>query len=497
MTNGVSKRFFLAGGLSALAAGVALGDAPAVSLRPNARGGGFHKRAVKGPGALISEAKLGGHVSYAVADAKTGARLEGNLPSMLVAPASVTKAVTALYALETLGAGHRFETRLMATGAVSNGILSGDLILMGGGDPTLDTNHLAEMAGQLKAAGVREVRGAFKVYEGALPYVSSIDADQPDHLGYSPAVSGIALNYNRVHFEWRRASGKYSVTMDARSDRYRPDVVTAQMRIADRSVPVYSYADRKGVDEWSVARGALGNAGARWLPVRKPGAYAGDVFRTMAGSQGIRLKAAEVVRRAPQGTVLVTHRSEPLRGILRDMLRFSTNLTAEMVGMAATVRRGRMPSGLKASASGMNAWAKSKLGVSGMKLQDHSGLGAGNRMTADAMVDMLVKVYASDALRPLLKPVEMRDAKGKVLKNHPIAVNAKTGTLNFVSGLGGYMEAKDGSVLAFAIFSGDEAVRKRIRKANREAPRGARGYNRRAKQLQQKLIERWGTLYGS
>lgn len=497
MTHGISKRYFLAGGISALAAGVAFADAPGKSLRPRARGGDFHKRAVRGPKDLIREAKLNGHVAYAVADAKTGARLEANTPTAQVAPASVTKAVTALYALDRLGAGHRFQTRLMATGSVSNGVVSGDLVLVGGGDPTLDTNDLANMARQLKAAGIREVRGAFKVYEGALPFVKTIDTDQPDHVGYSPAVSGIALNFNRVHFEWRRASGKYSVTMDARSDRYRPDVTMARMRIAERSIPVYSYADQKGVDTWSVARSALGGGGSRWLPVRKPGDYAADVFRTMAGAQGIRLKPAQNLKRAPQGAVLVTHQSEVLREVLRDMLRFSNNLIAEMVGMAATARGGRNPSGLRASASAMNAWAKSKLGVSGMKLQDHSGLGAGNRMTADAMVDTLVKVYASNTLRPLLKPVAMRDAKGKVLKNHPIAVNAKTGTLNFVSGLGGYMEAKDGSVLAFAIFSGDEAVRKRIKKANREAPQGARGYNKRAKRLQQQLIERWGTLYGS
>ena len=55
----------------------------------------------------------------------------------------------------------------------------------------------------------------------------------------------------------------------------------------------------------------------------------------------------------------------------------------------------------------------------------------------------------------------------------------------------------DGTVLAFAIFSADEGTRKRISKANREAPQGARSYNKRAKRMQQKLIERWGALYGA
>ena len=87
-----------------------------------------------------------------------------------LAPASVTKAVTALYALDTLGRGHRFATRLLAAGPVEDGVLRGDLVLAGGGDPTLDTDALADMAAGLKRAGVREVTGAFRVWGGAVPY---------------------------------------------------------------------------------------------------------------------------------------------------------------------------------------------------------------------------------------------------------------------------------------------------------------------------------------
>ena len=200
---------------------------------------------------------------------------------------------------------------------MSNGVVQGDLILAGGGDPTVDTDVLADMARRLKAAGVRSVRGKFKVYDGALPRIETIDTDQPAHVGYSPAVSGIALNFNRVHFEWRRSAGTYGVTMEARTKKYRPQVRTAKMRIADRDLPVYKYSGTGGIDNWSVSRKALGNGGARWLPVRDPGAYAGDVFRTVAASQGIKLPGAQVVSAAPKGTALVTHQSEKLRELLR------------------------------------------------------------------------------------------------------------------------------------------------------------------------------------
>ena len=158
-------------------------------------------------------------------------------------------------------------------------------------------------------------------------------------MGDSPAVSGIALNFNRVHFEWKRSGNGYGVTMDARSDRYRPAGYSSKMQIADRNLPGYTYSDGGRTDNWTVSRRALGGSGARWLPVRKPALYAGDVFQTLMRAQGIVLTAPKVVARATVGTALVAHQSDELRVILRDMLRFSTNLTAEMVGMSATRAR--------------------------------------------------------------------------------------------------------------------------------------------------------------
>jgi D-alanyl-D-alanine carboxypeptidase/D-alanyl-D-alanine-endopeptidase (penicillin-binding protein 4) len=149
----------------------------------------------------------------------------------------------------------------MATGPISNGRLKGDLVLVGGGDPTLTTDDLAEMAAGLKRAGVREVTGKFKVNASALPYVKSIDNSQPDHVGYSPAVSGLNLNFNRVHFEWKRiggVGGKYEIMMDARTEKYRPRVSIAKMRVVNREQPVYGYKSANGVDNWTVARRALG-----------------------------------------------------------------------------------------------------------------------------------------------------------------------------------------------------------------------------------------------
>lgn len=496
MENRLSRRGFL----GSVAAFAALGQGafaapPAESLRPVLRDADFYKKAIPEVSQIINGHKLSGRVAFALADVQSGAWLECAHEHVGTPPASVTKAITALYALEVLGAEHRFETKLVATGGIADGEVQGDLILVGGGDPTLDTDVLAQMAADLKVAGVVAVKGGLKVYQGALPFVARIDPEQPDHVGYNPAVTGIALNFNRVHFEWRRNSGKYTVTMDGRSKKYRPDVTFAAMQIEDRATPVYTYRDQAGRDQWSVARGALGGSGARWLPVRKPALYAGEVFATLAGAHGIRLGKPEVIAALPAHEVVVRHESLGLRMILRDMLRYSTNLTAEMVGLAATQKRVGRVNGLQASAAEMNRWAVAALGMQAPKLVDHSGLGDASTLTALDMTRALLAVKDAD-FRAILKQFGFRDGKGRPVKEQAVAVDAKTGTLNFVSSLAGYMTGQDGREMAFAIFASDMGARSRISRADRESPAGARTYNKRAKRVQQALIERWDALYG-
>lgn len=478
--------------------GPAFAAAPARSLRPVARGTDLRARALGDVDSLVARYKLSGNVGFAVADVQTGTVLEDFNPTAGLPPASVTKSLTALYALDRLGPDHRFHTRILANGPVSDGVLKGDLILAGGGDPSLDTEALATMAANLRATGLREVRGRFIVCDGALPYVRSIDPEQLPHVGYSPAVSGIALNYNRVHFQWERSGSKYTVTMDARTERYRPDVVSARMKVVDRKLPVYTYADADGTDSWTVAKAALGNGGARWLPVRNPGAYAGDVFRTLARSNGIVLKPAKVQQAVPAGArMLVAHQSQPLSHLLRLMLKYSNNLTAEMVGLAASSVLGPAPTSLQGSAARMNAWAARTLGMTTAQLVDHSGLGAASRLAPGDLTRALVQVRHGGALRPLLKRVRMRDSQGRTIRDHPIKVDAKTGTLFFVSCLAGFMTAQDGTELAFAIFTADTDRRARAVLSGEERPPGAKGWNGQSKRLQQALIERWGLLYGS
>ena len=285
--------------------------------------------------------------------------------------------------------------------------------------------------------------------------------------------------------------------MDARSERYRPEVSVARMQIRNRKVPVYTYENRGGIDHWTVASGALGKGGGRWLPVRQPEIYAGEVFRTLARAHGIVLKAPKKMMAAPKGQVLASHQSASLKDLLRGMLRYSTNITAEMIGLSATRRRGVKAGSLKVSAGEMNKWAAGALDMRNAALVDHSGLGGASRLRAGEMAKALAGASRRAELQPILKDIKLRDRNGNVKKNPGVQVKAKTGTLNFVSGLAGYLTARDGTELAFAIFVADTGARRAIAAQDKDRPKGARSWNGKAKKLQQRLIERWDSLYGA
>ncbi|WP_434290766.1 D-alanyl-D-alanine carboxypeptidase/D-alanyl-D-alanine endopeptidase [Celeribacter sp. SCSIO 80788] len=484
----------LLGGAAQASAAGAWAEGLIASAIPKPRPADLHKRALPAGEALVAASGLTGHVSYAVSPSAGGEMYEVHEPLLRLPPASVAKTVTALYALHHLGAEHRFVTRVLASGPVVNGVVQGDLVLVGGGDPTLDTDGLGMLAGKLREAGITGVKGQFYVDDTALPRIEEIDGAQVEYAGYNPTISGLNLNYNRVHFEWKRQGEDYSLKMDARAERYAPDVRIARISVAARDLPVFDHVAGQGRDEWTVARGALGNGGARWLPVRLPGLYAAEVFQAVAATQGVRLPQGQ--RKAMGGTEVARIESAPLSLVVRDMLKYSTNLTAEVIGLTASRARGLAPATLAASAQAMSDWAQSALGMRHVALVDHSGLGGASKVTTVDMVHMLSAPGVEATLAPLMKPIPMRDAKGNVIQNSPVSVHAKTGTLDFVSALAGYADAPGGGRMAFAIFAADVPRREAAKAAGaEERPEGARTFNTRAKKLQQALIERWAGVY--
>jgi D-alanyl-D-alanine carboxypeptidase/D-alanyl-D-alanine-endopeptidase (penicillin-binding protein 4) len=434
----------------------------------------------------IRAAKLGGAVGYAVADLASERVLGGAQADAPMPPASVTKALTALFALERLGAGKQFATRVMATGPVQGGVVQGDLILAGGGDPSLDTDRLGDLSAALARAGVRGITGQFLVYGGALPYIERIAADQPDFVGYNPAISGIILNYNRANFVW--AAGGNKLGVNAEGARFVPPVRSVQVALAQREAPLFVYEGRAPIEAWSVAAPALRKDGSRWLPVRAPARYAGDVFGALCAAQGIRLPDAGEVAALPAGAQLLAQdSSEGLEALIKGMLRFSTNLTAEALGLAASGA-----GDIAASGAAMTAWAQARFGISA-RFADHSGLGPMSSSTPADMVRMMLAAKDT-ALIGLMREKGV-DGEGREAQGAALRVFAKSGTLNFASNLAGYITAPSGRALAFAIFAADGPRRAALPLDQREDPEGGAAWNKRARAMQRQMIAAWGNAY--
>jgi D-alanyl-D-alanine carboxypeptidase/D-alanyl-D-alanine-endopeptidase (penicillin-binding protein 4) len=437
---------------------------------------------------LVAKAKLTGTSGFCVADVATGQILDSFQPSAPVPPASVIKAITTLYALDHLGPNHQFTTQVLATQPINAGTLAGDLILSGGGDPTLDTDSLGEMVAALARAGLQKVTGRFLVYADALPAVGRISDDIPVEAGYDPGVSGLSLNNNRVNLEWTK--GGATAQMTAPGLQYLPVVQGIKINVVDRDTPVFTYSDQ-GAERWTVSRAALAKEGSRWLPVRHVAPYVAEVFATLCAMQGISLPPPLMISALPPATPLITWPSANLTTILLEMLKYSTNVTAETVGLAASGARS-----LPASAAAMQDWAAEVLGLSAT-LVDHSGLGATSRVTAEGMVRAIMageKRPSGAGLRALLKEISLKDEKGSPQIGGPVKIHAKSGTLNFVSGLAGFMTLPSGRDLAFAIFSADPARREAVPIEQRERPPGQKAWVARARVLQNGLLRHWASL---
>lgn len=461
MTRGLSRRAVLAG----LAAGVA--------ARPG-RG-----RAAEPPRA-----------GYLLVDLKGGQVLDARAADRAFPPASVAKLVTTLYALEALGPGYRFATRLVASGPVEGGALAGDLALVGGGDPVLDTDALGELAAEL--SGLRAIKGGFRIDAGALPAIGQIAEDQPDAAGYNPAIAGLNLNFNRVYLQWAPGASGPKTAFSAPGERFEVDVPSVRAEVT-RAVREPTHGFGPGGEVWRLPAGGMRGAGSLWLPVREPVPYAAEVFAALAGRGGLTLPAA-IDGPAGGGTVLAERRGAPVAELLRGMLFHSTNLTAEVLGLRATQTRGGTPGDLARSAAAMTDWARAEYGLGGAVFVNHSGLTDQSHLTPREQVRLLAR--AEDRLPGLLRERPVADGAGGTFRAEGARVLAKTGTLDFVSALAGYVERRNGRRLAFAIFAADPAARAAIRPEDRADPPGAALWANRARAEQAALLRKWLAAYG-
>ncbi|TPE49944.1 D-alanyl-D-alanine carboxypeptidase [Amaricoccus solimangrovi] len=428
---------------------------------------------------ILARSGLARETGFVVVDLATGAPLEAHRADRGFPPASVVKILTALYTLDTLGSGYRFRTRVIGAG--------GDLVLMGDGAPGLDTDALGDLAREVarRASGARRLFTA----SGALPAIEMIDRDQPPLAAYNPAISGLNLNYNRAFLSWSR--GRMSVS--APGERFEAPVAVPRVVPTDRARP--GHGDGPEGEVWRIPRAKLAGRGGLWLPVREPAAYAGGVFSTLLGGAGLGPPApAGAAPAGTSGPALAEHLSDPAVDLVRSMLFHSTNLTAETLGLRASQARGAAAPDLARSAGAMENWARGTLGLEKAVILNHSGLTEATRIAPADLAGVLIR--AQGPLSDLLRERKLAGAPGEAGFDPGRArLLCKTGTLDFVSALAGYLTTA-GRRLAFVIFAADPAARARIPADQRDNPPGAKPWAKRARGQEQALLRRWVEVYG-
>jgi D-alanyl-D-alanine carboxypeptidase/D-alanyl-D-alanine-endopeptidase (penicillin-binding protein 4) len=432
-------------------------------------------------------------VGYLVVDLADKRVVAAHNPDRLFLPASVAKIPTIAASLAILGGDHRFVTTLLAVGDLRDGVLFGSLTLRGGGDPFLSSEDLQAMARALAASGVKGVDGTFLYDASALVDVPRINDMQPEAAGYNTGVSALSVNFNRVRLNWTKDIPDPSAAAAAISENLVLPLDAIGLAFAEQDpAGPFVRAGAPSEDRWLLSP-TLAAKGEDWLPVGNPSLITADVFRALAAAEGIALPepAPGVV---PDGArELARHESLPLSEIASGVLRYSNNLSAELIGLAASqALTGRVLS-LEDSATALSAWWKLRLPAvdwTGFVVENHSGLSSRSRATPRQIVVMLEEaagLLGGADLHELLRPISWKGVKG--------SARVKTGTMSYGRGLAGYIDTATGRRLAFAIFFNDAEERAKLDASFDPRVRAidpeSRTWRDRALKLEQKLTTQW------
>lgn len=323
-----------------------------------------------------------------------------------VIPGSNEKLPIAASALDVLGADHVFTTTVKGT-LGADGTVTGDLALVGGGDPLLAT------------------------------------AWYPDSAKYQqrPATSLEALADTVV------AAGVRSVSGSVVGDEHRYD--------SERYAPFWDPSLHSEVGPLSalIANDAIVTPGGG--KVDDPALGAAQLFARLLRDRGITIAGEPGTAAAPAGAATIaTIDSAPLRDVVGEMLTNSDNNTAELLVKELGVARGGAGTRAAGLAVARDALAAMGLPLQGLTLEDGSGLSRGNRLTCSFVVALLGRYGLDDPLRTGLAVAATTGTLGPELTGSPVAgvLRAKTGSLTGVKALSGFLPVGGGSVVDFSLL---------------------------------------------
>jgi D-alanyl-D-alanine carboxypeptidase/D-alanyl-D-alanine-endopeptidase (penicillin-binding protein 4) len=414
----------------------------------------------------------------------TGDTLFALEPDAPLAPASNLKLLTTAAALRILGADYRFRTYLLTSGDVVDGVLEGDLVLYGTGDPGIsgrfyrDRNEVFRMlADQLAELGIHTVRGDLvgdaSFFAGPLRPEGWHPNDLNDH--FAGAVSALSFNENVVSFRVVAGAAGTPPRVLTVPDHSGLEVVNSALTVAAEARPRIAILRDEPLDPIRVEGRLLAGARDVWreMTVSVPAHFAATSFRATLEDRGIALLGGvrtedEPTRSVLDGAlsapglgrrgarVLARHVSDPLSVYLGVVNKESNNLFAELVFRAL----GRATSGVGSPAASAAA-VRTALGELGVDMLDvvqldGSGLASGSRVSASTFVSLMDRMAATQVWPEYwasLPEAGSRRELGRMFGT-PAAGNlrAKTGTIEGVSALTGLVRSRGGERLAFSLL---------------------------------------------
>jgi D-alanyl-D-alanine carboxypeptidase/D-alanyl-D-alanine-endopeptidase (penicillin-binding protein 4) len=284
-----------------------------------------------------------------------------------------------------------------------------------------------------------------------------IDPHQPAEASYNPGIGPLSVAFNRVRVAWR-SDRTAPVTM--------PPLDEARFVATSGLLPAGGVGLEQIGDDavvWQVAD--RGRRRIASLPVKDPGLHTGRVFHQFARSQGIMLATPQRGTTPGSARLLARHQSAPLRHLLRDMLVYSNNMMAEMIGLATAPRLSNQPVDSLADAGSLLVRHLARLlpevDWSTATLGNHSGLDAGSRMTPRQLAAITRYGWRTGALPALLPGGGWSGTLADRFRTpeQSLRVWAKTGTMNYGNALAGYLFPSTGRPAAFATMVSDIAAR--------------------------------------
>jgi serine-type D-Ala-D-Ala carboxypeptidase/endopeptidase (penicillin-binding protein 4) len=437
--------------------------APPTPLPPESRPAkpAFVPRPAPGPGTLSARVgpklealstwvqKRKGELGFALRDLGTGREVLADGAGKPLNPASNQKLLTAAVALSELGPD--FHYRAGVLGKLENGVAQ-RLVLRSDGDPTLTYAELRAFGERLVALGLRQVAGDVLVDQSAFDdrYTPPAYEQQPNEWSaFRAPVSAVSLDRNsttlhvfptqhgdlaRVEFE---PPGYVSVQGEVRTERGKKrDHVGLTMK-------------PRGLLLGAKVSGDVPEGGTVVHITRRvenPEIYAGVVLKHVLQNLGIDVRGDVKRGGEDESTELVGRDSAPLAQLVQQLGKASDNFYAEtLLKTLGAVKRGKPGSAEDGAQVAFDWLSLRQLGEDGLKIGNGSGLYDANRVSARTLTRVLEMAYLDPAIsRPYQEQLAVGGLDGTLrsrfyaLKNRR-SVHAKTGTLNKVTSLSGYV----------------------------------------------------------